>query len=48
MRWIFSICLLFVFEYWGVESILGALGTAATPDLVYLPRVIVKMEKFVE
>jgi hypothetical protein len=32
----------FLFEYWGVESILGPLGTAATPGLLYLPRVIVR------
>jgi hypothetical protein len=31
-----------------MESILGPLGTAATPGLLYLPRVIVRMEKFVE
>jgi hypothetical protein len=31
-----------------VESILGPLGTAATTGLLYLPRVIVKMEKLVE
>jgi hypothetical protein len=31
-----------------VESILGPLGTAATPGLLYLPRVIVRMEKLVE
>jgi hypothetical protein len=31
-----------------VESILGPLGTAATPGLLYLPRVIVKMGKLVE
>jgi hypothetical protein len=35
-------------EYWGVESILGPLGTAATPGLLYLPRVIVEMENLVE
>jgi hypothetical protein len=35
----------FLFEHWGVESILGPLGTAATPGLLYLPRVIVRMEK---
>jgi hypothetical protein len=32
----------------GVESILGPLGTAATTGLLYLPRVIVRMEKLVE
>jgi hypothetical protein len=37
-----------LFEYWRVESILGLLGTAATPGLLYLPRVIVRMEKLVE
>jgi hypothetical protein len=37
-----------LFEYWGVESILGPLGTAATPGLLYLPRVIARMEKLVE
>jgi hypothetical protein len=31
-----------------VESILGPLGTAATPGLLYLPPVIVRMEKLVE
>jgi hypothetical protein len=32
----------------GVESILGPLGTAVTSGLLYLPRVIVRMEKLVE
>jgi hypothetical protein len=32
----------------GMESILGPLGTATTPGLLYLPRVIVRMEKFLE
>jgi hypothetical protein len=36
------------FGYWEVESILGPLSTAATPGLLYLPRVIVRMEKLVE
>jgi hypothetical protein len=31
-----------------VESILGPLGTAATPALLYLRRAIVRMEKLVE
>jgi hypothetical protein len=31
-----------------VESILGPLGTPATTGLLFLPRVIVRMEKFVE
>jgi hypothetical protein len=31
-----------------VESILGPRGTAATPGLLYLPRVILRMEKLVE
>jgi hypothetical protein len=31
-----------------VESILGPLGTVATTGLLYLPRVIVRMEKSVE
>jgi hypothetical protein len=31
-----------------VESILGPLGTATTPGLLYLPRVIVRMQKSVE
>jgi hypothetical protein len=31
-----------------VESILGPLGTAATTGLLYLPRVILTMEKLVE
>jgi hypothetical protein len=39
---------LLVFEYWGVESILDPLGTAATTGLLYLPWVIVRMEKLVE
>jgi hypothetical protein len=39
---------LFLFENWGVESILGPLGTAATTGLLYLPRMIVRMEKLVE
>jgi hypothetical protein len=38
----------FLFEHWGVESILGPLSTAATTGLLYLPRVIVRMEKLVE
>jgi hypothetical protein len=42
------VALFFLFEYSGVESILGALGTAATPGLLYLPQVIVRMEKLVE
>jgi hypothetical protein len=32
----------------GVESILGPLGTAATTGLLYLPRVIVRMENLTE
>jgi hypothetical protein len=40
--------IIFLFEYWGVESIPGPLGTAAIPGLLYLPRVIVMMEKLVE
>jgi hypothetical protein len=32
----------------GVEPILGSLGTAATTGLLYLPRVIVRMEKLAE
>jgi hypothetical protein len=31
-----------------VDSILGPLNTAATTGLLYLPRVIVRMEKLVE
>jgi hypothetical protein len=31
-----------------VESILGPLGTAATTGLLYPPRVILRMENFVE
>jgi hypothetical protein len=31
-----------------VESILGPLDTAGTPGLLYLPRVIVRIEKLVE
>jgi hypothetical protein len=43
-------CVLVVhlFECCGVESILGPLGTAATPGLLYLPRVIVRPQKLVE
>jgi hypothetical protein len=37
---LYFICL---FEYWGVESILGSLGTVAIPGLLYLPRVTVMM-----
>jgi hypothetical protein len=37
-----------IFGGGGVESILGSLGTSATPFLLYLPRVIVRMEKLVE
>jgi hypothetical protein len=37
-----------LFEYRGVESILDPLDTAATPGLLYLPRVIVRMEKLME
>jgi hypothetical protein len=43
-----SACSIFLFVYWGVESILGPLGTEATPGLLYLPRLIVRMEKLVE
>jgi hypothetical protein len=32
----------------GMDAILGPLGTTATPGLLYLPRVIVRMEKLVE
>jgi hypothetical protein len=39
---------LFLFERLGVESILGPLGTAATPGLLYMPQVIVRLEKLVE
>jgi hypothetical protein len=38
----------YLFEYWGMESILGPLGTAATSGLLYVFWVIVKMEKLVE
>jgi hypothetical protein len=38
----------FYIDRLGVESILGPLGTAATPGLLYLPRVIVRMAKLVE
>jgi hypothetical protein len=31
-----------------VESILGLIGTSATTDLLYLPRVMVSMENLVE
>jgi hypothetical protein len=31
-----------------MESILGPLGSSATSDLLYLPRVIVRMESFME
>jgi hypothetical protein len=37
-----------LFGYSGVESILGPFSTAATPGLLYLPLVIVRMEKLVE
>jgi hypothetical protein len=43
-----SSTLFFLFGYWGVKSILGPLGTAATRALLCLPRVIVRMEKLVE
>jgi hypothetical protein len=33
----------FLFDYWGVESMLGSLSTTATPS--NLPRVIVRTEK---
>jgi hypothetical protein len=33
---------------WEVESKLGPLGTSATSGLLYLPRVIVRMENLVE
>jgi hypothetical protein len=33
---------------WGVESKVDPLGTSATSGLLYLPRVIVKMENLVE
>jgi hypothetical protein len=36
------------FSILGMESILGPFGTAATPGLLYLPRVIMRMEKLVE
>jgi hypothetical protein len=39
---------LFYFLILGVESILGPLGIAATTGLLYLPPVIVRMEKLVE
>jgi hypothetical protein len=38
----------FLLGKWEVESILGPRVTAATPGLLYLSRVIVRMEKFVE
>jgi hypothetical protein len=38
----------FIFEYWGVESILVSLRTAATPGLLYLRLLIVMMEKLME
>jgi hypothetical protein len=38
----------FLFEYWGVESILRSLGTAPTTGLLFLLRVIVRMKKLVE
>jgi hypothetical protein len=37
-----------LFEDWVVESIVGPLGTVATTGLLYLPRVIMRMEKLVE
>jgi hypothetical protein len=36
------------FELGGAESRLGPLGTSATFGLLYLPRVIARMEKLVE
>jgi hypothetical protein len=36
------------FNIGGVESIQGPLGTAATNGLLYVPRVIVRIEKLVE
>jgi hypothetical protein len=38
----------FLFGYRGLDSTVSPLGTAAITGLLYLPRVIVKMEKFVE
>jgi hypothetical protein len=35
-------------HFWGVESILGPLGTSATSGLLYLPQVIVRAENLVE
>jgi hypothetical protein len=43
-----SIPYFFLFGYWGVESILGPLSTAATPGLLYMPQAILRMEKLVE
>jgi hypothetical protein len=37
-----------LFALWGVECNLGPLGTSATSGLLYLPRVIVRMENLVE
>jgi hypothetical protein len=45
-RWAYFYFYIWIFG--GVESILGPLGTAATSGLLYLPRVIAKMENLVE
>jgi hypothetical protein len=44
----FEVSCLLSFGYWGVGATLGPLGTAATPGLFCLFRVIVRMEKLVE
>jgi hypothetical protein len=43
-----KISIFFILDIGGVESILDPLGTAAIPGLLYLPQVIVRMEKLVE
>jgi hypothetical protein len=43
-----TIFIIIYLNIWGVESILGPLSTVATTGLLYLPWVIVRMEKLVE
>jgi hypothetical protein len=47
-KWKITIFLFFYIWILGVKSILSPFGTAATPGLLYMPRVIVRMEKLVE
>jgi hypothetical protein len=48
MQSIFSIFILNMGGGGEVESVLGPLGTSATPGLLYLPRVFVRIEKSME